>query len=1362
MNTLIRKTTLRFSKHGGSQCRCLLYGLFLLLLGGALSAQAQRQMENLGRGVVAVRSASSQAFVSWRLLALDPAGIGFNVYRSVNGGAAVKLNTAVLTNGCNYTDTPPSMAQTNAYHVRPVIGGVEQAASAAWSLPPNAEIGPLFRIPLQIPPNRYVYYVWVGDLDGDGEYEFVVAWAGSVLGQTQKLQAYKRDGTLLWTVDFGPNSVDPDGVYPNAAAMCAAGQWDGVTVYDLDGDGRAEVIVKSASGVTFGNGATLSFGDNVTQFLSVLDGMTGAERARTLLPNPWKDDDGFPLGTIFGIGYCDGVRPSLLIHAKNRTGGSGTPFNTIESAWDFRGGVLSNRWSIQWNGANAPTASHQVRIIDVNGDGKDELIPGMHAVSSSGALLYDQAGLGVKHGDRFFISDLNPNRPGLEGYAIQQNNPSGLIEYLFDAATGQLIWTNSVLPTEDAGRGSAIDIDPRYPGAECWSFYGIHAAADGTIISPNPTRPYPNSTTWWDGDLLGDNLNETVVDKWNYAAGTTTRLLSAYHYGATDNTGKLPPIWGDILGDWREELVYQDTNSSLVVFTTSSATTNRLYTLAQNPAYRNCLTVHGYMQSKMPDYFLGYGMSNPPAPNIVYVTNTMPPAAPSAPSGLTAVAVSDSQINLAWTDNSSNEEAFQIERSTNGVNFVQVNLAGANATNHQDSALTSGVTFYYRIRASNLGGNSAYTSVANATTVTPTQMVKADTATMNTAADWSGGTPSLAEIGLFNNVLGAGNAAALSLGDNVSVGGLTFAGNMAGPVTVGAGNTLTLGGAGVDMSLANQNVTFHPAMALASNQVWNVAGGRTLTVNGSFTGAGFTVTKSGSGTVALGSSANDAGAKIQVNSGVVQANINNGITIALNGGTFNVNVAAGNPINVMLGGGIEQNIGGNRTWSGNLMGSGPLTVVASATHTWSGNNAAYDGTITLQGGGYLRLNSTNAVSTGTAYNFNGGRMVANASGLFQLGSLSGFGAITNNAGQNFSIGARDEDTTFSGTIVGAGYIAKAGSGTMILTGTNTYTGGTIINSGTLQIGDNGTTGVPGPGNITNNATLVFNRANALNDSAFGGISGSGTVVQAGDGVLTLTNAHTYTGPTFIEAGTLALTESGAIAGSASILVAADALLDVSGRTGGGMILASGKTLRGLGAVKGDFTIGSGARLQPGDSIGTLTFSNALVLVAGSTNVFEISSDSLAGDQVRVLGNLTCGGTLIVTNIGSSTLTAGDSFELFDAASFSGTFGALVLPPLPNGLLWMTSTLATDGTLVVVSVAPPVINSAEVLGNGAFRLNFSGTTGQAYEVRATTNLLVTPITSWMLLSSGTFNGGAVVFDDLQATNSPQRFYRIRIP
>jgi hypothetical protein len=209
----------------------------------------------------------------------------------------------------------------------------------------------------------------------------------------------------------------------------------------------------------------------------------------------------------------------------------------------------------------------------------------------------------------------------------------------------------------------------------------------------------------------------------------------------------------------------------------------------------------------------------------------------------------------------------------------------------------------------------------------------------------------------------------------------------------------------------------------------------------------------------------------------------------------------------------------------------------------------------------------------------------------------------------------------------------------------------------------------------------------------------------------LSNVHTYTGATTIESGMLALTGNGSIANSPSINVFLDALFDVSGRTGGGMTIASGQTLSGKGAVKGNLTLTGGAKLKPGDSIGSMTFSNSLTLSAGSITTLEISKAPIENDVVNVLGNLTYGGTLMVTNISGIAPAAGDSFHLFNTVSPANSFSSLVLPPLGANLTWDTNSFNLNGTLTVISTAPPVFGSVATLGDGNFRLTFSGPTGQ---------------------------------------------------
>jgi len=589
--------------------------LYVILLSLCFhSSMAQRWMENLDRGVVAVKQSNTSAFISWRILGTDPQDIAFNIYRKTGNGSMQKLNSEPVTGGTNWVDNNNNLSQDNSYYVEPIVNGQTWKHSLAYILKGDAHIGQYLKIPLKAVgigqiTDWYVHFTWVGDLDGDGEYDFVVDRNPSA-GGSVKVDAYLRDGRFLWRADTGPNGEDLNGIEGGPTAI-SNGHWDGVTVYDLNNDGKAEVVIKTANNFVFGDGKVLRHSNNNDQFLSVLSGMTGAELARIQLPADYKSDG--PLQTHMGIAYLDGVNPSIIVKAKNRIGNGG--FNLLIAAYSFLDGTLKKQW--QWN-RNNTTANdfHQIRTLDIDGDGKDEICDGGYVIDDNGRFLY--AIPGIIHGDRFHISDFDPSRPGLEGFGIQQNNPGKLATYYYDAATGNVLRTHYTSDVVDAARGVAADVDPTRPGYEYWSFYGMHNAATGQLVDDGSDTPWPNFKIWWDGDLLSENLNRELVEKWNHDSKTCcTRLLSANRDGAVKTWRDAPTFYGDILGDWREEIIWEHYNrQELLIFTTIAPTNHRLYTLAHNPAYRLSFTYKGYMQPGYVDYYLGEGMSVPPAPNI--------------------------------------------------------------------------------------------------------------------------------------------------------------------------------------------------------------------------------------------------------------------------------------------------------------------------------------------------------------------------------------------------------------------------------------------------------------------------------------------------------------------------------------------------------------------------------------------------------------------------------------------------------------------------------------------------------------------------------------------------------------------------
>lgn len=605
--------------------------IFLLFLYCTVYAQS-RQMEFLRRAPVAVRQSSSAVYIGWRMLGTDPTSIGFNVYR--NG---VKLNATPVTGSTNYVD---NITTNGTYTIRPVINNVEQAATA----PVSVWTSIYKAIPLQIPAGgttpsgeAYTYTAndcSVGDLDGDGEYEIILKWDpsnskdNSQSGYTGNvfIDAYKMDGTRMWRIDLGRN-------------IRAGAHYTQFMVYDLDGDGKAEIAMKTADATIDGVGTVIGSSSadyrntsgyilSGPEYLTIFNGQTGAAMATTnYIPargtvSSWGDSYGNRVDRFVNcIAYLDGARPSLIM-------GRGYYTRLVRAAWDWRNGQLTSRWvfdsNTSGNSAYAGQGNHQLTVGDVDGDGKDEIINGSSAIDDNGTGLYAN---GLGHGDAMHMTDLDPSRPGQELWQCHESQSAyGNFGIEFrDARTGQPIWGRGPADgvTGDIGRAMAGDVDPAYPGYEVWASSGDLYTCQGVSISTS--KPSNNFGIWWDGDLCRELLDGTKLDKWNPATQSSNRLLTIYNYGsaASNNSTKANPcLTADLLGDWREEIILRSSdNANLLLFTTTIPTSYRLYTLMHNPQYRLAVAWQNtaYNQPPYPDYYLGTGMSTPPQPNI-YLT----------------------------------------------------------------------------------------------------------------------------------------------------------------------------------------------------------------------------------------------------------------------------------------------------------------------------------------------------------------------------------------------------------------------------------------------------------------------------------------------------------------------------------------------------------------------------------------------------------------------------------------------------------------------------------------------------------------------------------------------------------------------
>ena len=471
---------------------------------------------------------------------------------------------------------------------------------------------------------------------------------------------------------------------------------------------------------------------------------------------------------------------------------------------------------------------------------------------------------------------------------------------------------------------------------------------------------------------------------------------------------------------------------------------------------------------------------------------------------------------------------------------------------------------------------------------------------------------------------------------------------------------------------------------------------------------------------------------------------------------------------------------------GNLTGSGTLNLNIPNIRTgFFGDWSAFAGQLNISGNDfYIDINYSypgfaNAIvtlSNNAAMDFNGtvnsgAGTTVDVGALFgnSTARLSGGPATSGNRLFTWRVGARNLDSVYGGIIseqspgTTVTCLTKIGSGTLTLTGNNSYSGTTAINAGTLQIGNGGTTGNLGTNIVADSGTLAFNRSDSVSDAGFGLISGGGGFAQNGSGTFTFTQSQPYTGSTWVNAGKLALTGGGAIASSPNIIVASGALFDVSGTTSGNLTLAGGQTLSGNGAIDGNLIVGSSAILSPGKSgaIGTLTFSNALTLAGGGTTLMAVSHAPLTNDVAKIYGALTNGGTLVVSNSSATALAAGDAFKLFSAASYTGAFASVSLPALAPGLAWNTNTLNSAGLAAVISIVPRFSTTTFLATNLVMR-GSGGLPNGTYYVLAATNIAL-PLASWPCIATNTYDAaGNFSFTNGIARGSAQKYYLIQLP
>ena len=575
--------------------------------------------EKLGRGLVAWRSATNKVSVGWRYLSSDPPGISFDVYRD---GELIAKSVSAAT---QVDDSVPDGGVPHRYALAANGETVAETAS-------HTTLG-YVEIPLPEPPpgdtapdgTAYMYFPGdcsVGDVDGDGEYEIFLKWDPSLKGSFNRYsgetyyECLKLDGTSLWRISMGRNI--------RSGEHCSD-----FSVADFDGDGKAEMIVKTADGTTDGVGNVI--GDPTVdwrnengqvlagpEYISVFDGLTGRVLCTVdYLPargpvsdwtsaRGWGDKYGNRVERyLLAPAYLDGERLSCVACR-------GIYKRSAMTAYDWDGKSLSVRWMFDTTNTTVSTVFqgqgfHSLRVGDVDGDGRDEIVYGSMAVDHDGSPLYST---GLGHGDAMHLLQMDPRTRGLQVFVCLESSPYGCA--LYEASTGEIRWRKTA--GQDTPRAVAGDIDAANPGCEAWA-----AAAKGlfdqfgtSLVPYDGKKGYQGLSfshlAWWTGTLERSLVSGTNVV--SYSLKDKARSLLAECDGVTtiNSTKAVPALQGDILGDWREELIFPTLDGrALRIFISPEPTEYRFHTFLEDPVYRHSIAHQNgcYNQPTQPGFYFG-------------------------------------------------------------------------------------------------------------------------------------------------------------------------------------------------------------------------------------------------------------------------------------------------------------------------------------------------------------------------------------------------------------------------------------------------------------------------------------------------------------------------------------------------------------------------------------------------------------------------------------------------------------------------------------------------------------------------------------------------------------------------------------
>ena len=606
----------------------------VLAFGLSQSSAADRQMERLTRGVL-VSNVGSGVLVSWRLLGTESPDTEFNLYRD-----GEKIATVGKTGGTNYLDK--NGKTTSKYTVAAVVGGKEESKQGVSvvldkTVSNSGNSFPYKTLKLEVPAaqtmpdgEKCTYTpndMSAADLDGDGEYELILKWDpsnahdNSQTGYTGTvfIDAYKLDGTRLWRIDMGKN-------------IRAGAHYTQFQVFDYDGDGKAEMIVKTADGTIDGTGKAIGdkskdyrdAGGTILkgpEYLTVFRGVDGAA-ITTVEYQPSRDINQHVKGKngkgywgdnygnrceryIAATAYLDGVHPSALFIR-------GYYSASYVAAYDFDGKDLKLRWLHKSEDPGKglyEQGNHNIAVGDIDGDGYDEIVFGGATLNHDGTLRYSTQ---LGHGDAGHLGDLDPDHPGMEFWDVHEHTDAQYTEEM-RGADGKVYWgTPQPSPGVDNGRGMAADIDSEYRGYEVWSSKGggMKTAKGQKIGSPSVST---NFRIYFDGDEYDELLDGAYLTKFN----SSSKKSEVYFDGGValgaagcNGTKNTPSLVADLFGDWREELVVRSEKdpTTMYIISTPVESKLRVYTLMHDATYRVSIAWQNTAYNQPPH--VGYYLSD--------------------------------------------------------------------------------------------------------------------------------------------------------------------------------------------------------------------------------------------------------------------------------------------------------------------------------------------------------------------------------------------------------------------------------------------------------------------------------------------------------------------------------------------------------------------------------------------------------------------------------------------------------------------------------------------------------------------------------------------------------------------------------